>query len=37
MGFAPDTGLLNPDETAARQVWAGGVIERMWAWLTREG
>jgi HCOMODA/2-hydroxy-3-carboxy-muconic semialdehyde decarboxylase len=37
MGFAPDTGLLTPDETAARQVWAGGVVERMWAWLTREG
>jgi HCOMODA/2-hydroxy-3-carboxy-muconic semialdehyde decarboxylase len=37
MGCAPDTGLLTPDEIAARQVWAGGVIERMWAWLTREG
>jgi HCOMODA/2-hydroxy-3-carboxy-muconic semialdehyde decarboxylase len=37
MGFATDTGLLNPDEIAARQVWAGGVVERMWAWLTREG
>jgi HCOMODA/2-hydroxy-3-carboxy-muconic semialdehyde decarboxylase len=37
MGFAPDTGLLTPDEIAARQIWAGGVVERMWAWLTREG
>jgi HCOMODA/2-hydroxy-3-carboxy-muconic semialdehyde decarboxylase len=37
MSFAPDTGLLTPDETAARQVWAGGVVERMWTWLTREG
>jgi HCOMODA/2-hydroxy-3-carboxy-muconic semialdehyde decarboxylase len=37
MGFAPDTGLLTPDEITARQVWAGGVVERMWAWLTREG
>jgi HCOMODA/2-hydroxy-3-carboxy-muconic semialdehyde decarboxylase len=36
MGFAPDTGLLSPDETAARQVWSGGVADRMWAWLTRE-
>jgi HCOMODA/2-hydroxy-3-carboxy-muconic semialdehyde decarboxylase len=37
MSFAPDTGLLTPDEITARQVWAGGVVERMWAWLTREG
>jgi HCOMODA/2-hydroxy-3-carboxy-muconic semialdehyde decarboxylase len=37
MGFAPDTGLLTPDEIAARQVWTGDVVERMWAWLTREG
>lgn len=36
MGFAPDTGCLNEDEVAARQVWSGGVVERMWAWLTRE-
>lgn len=35
MSFAPDTGLLDADETAARQVWAGQVVERMWDWLTR--
>jgi HCOMODA/2-hydroxy-3-carboxy-muconic semialdehyde decarboxylase len=37
MGFAPDTGLLDPDEIAARQIWSGGVVERMWAWLSRDG
>jgi HCOMODA/2-hydroxy-3-carboxy-muconic semialdehyde decarboxylase len=37
MGFAAGAGLLTPDEIAARQVWAGGVVERMWTWLTREG
>lgn len=36
MGFAPDSGLLDEEEIAARQVWAGGVVDRMWAWLTRE-
>lgn len=36
MGFAPDTGLLDPSETADRQVWSGGVAERMWDWLTRD-
>jgi HCOMODA/2-hydroxy-3-carboxy-muconic semialdehyde decarboxylase len=35
MGFAPETGLLTPDEIIARQVFAGGVVERMWAWLTQ--
>ncbi|MCB2050347.1 MAG: class II aldolase/adducin family protein [Novosphingobium sp.] len=35
MGFAPDSGLLNTEEVTARQVWAGGVAERMWTWLTR--
>ncbi|MGD9665055.1 MAG: class II aldolase/adducin family protein, partial [Novosphingobium sp.] len=35
MGFAPDSGLLNAEEVTARQVWAGGVAERMWTWLTR--
>ena len=34
MGFAPETGRLSPAETADRQVWAGNVAERMWAWLT---
>ncbi|WP_324742406.1 class II aldolase/adducin family protein [Tsuneonella sp. CC-YZS046] len=35
MGFAPESGLLDAGETAARQVWAGQVAERMWDWLTR--
>ena len=34
MGLDPATGLLTPDEIAARQVWAGGVVTRMWAHLT---
>lgn len=34
MGLSPDTGLLDADEIAARQVWAGGVVDRMWAHLT---
>jgi HCOMODA/2-hydroxy-3-carboxy-muconic semialdehyde decarboxylase len=37
IGFAQDTGLLTPDEIIARQVFAGGVVERMWAWLTQAG
>lgn len=36
MGLDPEQGLLDQDETQARQVFAGGVVERMWAWLTRE-
>jgi HCOMODA/2-hydroxy-3-carboxy-muconic semialdehyde decarboxylase len=36
MGFKGDSGLLDADEVAARQVFAGGVVERMWMWLTRE-
>ena len=36
MGFAPDTGLLDAEETRDRQVWAGRVDERMWDWLTRD-
>lgn len=35
MGFDPGKGLLDIDEIAARQTLAGGVIERMWTWLTR--
>ena len=35
MGFAPESSLLDAEETAARQVWAGQVAERMWDWLTR--
>lgn len=36
MGFPSDSGVLAPDEIAARQVFAGGVVERMWDFLTRE-
>lgn len=36
MGFPPDAGCLDQAEIAARQVWSGGVVERMWDWLTRE-
>jgi len=35
MGLPADEGLLDDAETADRQVWSGGVAERMWAWLTR--
>lgn len=35
-GFDAGDGLLDADETAARQIFAGGVIERMWAYLTAE-
>jgi HCOMODA/2-hydroxy-3-carboxy-muconic semialdehyde decarboxylase len=34
MGGA-DAGLLNDDEIHGRQVFSGGVVERMWAHLTR--
>lgn len=33
MGFAPESGRLNAEETEARQVWSGGVVDRMWNWL----
>lgn len=36
MGFDPATGLLDAAETSARQVWSGGVTERMWSYLTGE-
>lgn len=36
MGFTPDSGLLSEDEVSARQVWSGGVAERMWDYLTRD-
>lgn len=35
MGFDPGAGVLSDTEIAARQVWAGGVAERMWDYLTR--
>jgi HCOMODA/2-hydroxy-3-carboxy-muconic semialdehyde decarboxylase len=34
-GFSSDSGLLDADEVADRQVWTGGVVARMWSWLTR--
>lgn len=34
MGFDPRSGLLSDDEIVARTVWTGGVVERMWSWLT---
>ncbi len=34
MGCDPATGLLDADEIAARQIWSGGVVERMWQHLT---
>lgn len=36
MGFAGDSGLMAPEEVSARNVFSGGVIDRMWDWLTRE-
>lgn len=37
MGFDPAAGLLDTDEIAARQLFAGQVVERMWMWLTGHG
>ena len=34
MGFAPDHRMLDDDEAAARQVWSGGVVDRLWHWIT---
>jgi HCOMODA/2-hydroxy-3-carboxy-muconic semialdehyde decarboxylase len=34
MGADPETGLLQPDEIAARRGFSGDVVERMWAYLT---
>lgn len=36
MGLDPEAGLLDAEEIAARQIWAGGVVERMWLHLTGE-
>lgn len=36
MGLDPAQGMLDTDEIAARQVWAGGVAERMWDYLTHD-
>ena len=35
MGLDTPENLLTPDEITARQVWAGGVVERMWHYLTK--
>jgi HCOMODA/2-hydroxy-3-carboxy-muconic semialdehyde decarboxylase len=34
MGLDPEQALLDAEEIAARQVWSGGVVERMWMHLT---
>ena len=34
MGFDPATGLLDACEIRARQTLSGGVVERLWQWLT---
>ena len=36
MGLDPQAGVLDNAEVEARNIWAGGVVERMWQWLTRE-
>lgn len=36
MGFDPQSGKLDRGEIADRQVWAGGVAERMWDFLTSD-
>ena len=36
MGFDPNNGIFSDTEIDARQVWTGGVVERMWAWMTYE-
>ncbi len=36
MGLDPALGLLSEAEIAARQVWGGGVAERMWEYLIRD-
>jgi HCOMODA/2-hydroxy-3-carboxy-muconic semialdehyde decarboxylase len=34
MGLDPATGLLDESEIRARQTLSGGVVERLWQWLT---
>ncbi len=34
MGLDPSAGVLDAKEISARQVWSGGVVERMWQHLT---
>jgi hypothetical protein len=35
MGFDPDSGVMSQEEVDGRRVFAGGVVERMWTWITR--
>ncbi len=34
MGLDTEAALLSPEEIDARQIWSGGVVERMWRHLT---
>jgi HCOMODA/2-hydroxy-3-carboxy-muconic semialdehyde decarboxylase len=36
MAFVPSDGLLKEQEIKSRQVFSGGVVERMWHWLTAQ-
>lgn len=36
MGLDVEASRLSPEETEARQIWSGGVVERMWQHLTGE-
>jgi HCOMODA/2-hydroxy-3-carboxy-muconic semialdehyde decarboxylase len=36
MGFDPSCGLLDAKEISSRQVWSGGVVDRMWRWMNRD-
>lgn len=36
MGLNVDAARLSPEEIDARQIWSGGVVERMWRHLTGE-
>jgi HCOMODA/2-hydroxy-3-carboxy-muconic semialdehyde decarboxylase len=36
MGLDLAAARLSPDEVDARQIWSGGVVERMWRYLTGE-
>lgn len=36
MGLGVDAARLSPEEIEARQIWSGGVVERMWRHLTGE-
>lgn len=37
MGFDIEVARLSPEEVDARQIWSGGVVERMWQHLTGAG